>query len=216
MPGKILIALMLLLSGSAGAHVGFENTTDVRIYPDRMEIVTRTSLALAWALLGPRAPATTDPSGQAAAQPFLLEEAPRLLEVDTGSGPMTPVRTNCVFEVHDDVAFTLVFQRPETWPVTIRAGFTRLLGDMDRGTVSFYDHTTAGYKRDIKPLVVRPVSRRHPEASFSLVVPAVERPLPRHPPGKQTDRRIWPLPLALVALGIVVHLIRRRRAAGRH
>lgn len=210
LPGKILTLLMLALCGTARAHVGLENTTDVRIYPNRMEILTRTSIPLAWALLGQRAPLTTDASGQAAALPHLLEEAPRLLEVTTSAGAMVPSRTDCVFELHDDVAFTLVFPRPTTWPVTIRASFVSLLGEMDLGTVSAYDHTTAGYKRDMDPFIVRPISRRHPTASFSLITPEAEKTSTAISPRETTHRRVWLIPLIIAAMGMVLHRIFRR------
>ncbi|RYD21326.1 MAG: hypothetical protein EOP88_11775 [Verrucomicrobiaceae bacterium] len=224
LPGKTLMTLLLLVPcGLATAHVGMENTTDVRIHADRMEIVTRTSYALAWGLLGGRAPAGADPAGadpagadpagQAAALPLLKEEAPRLLELTTPAGLLVPVRTDCVFEVQDDVAFTLVFPRPKEWPVTLRAGFTRLLGDVDQGRVSVFDHTDAGYRRDMEPFVVRPVSRRHPTASFSLEVPRVEVAAPATeaaPQGKRASR-MWLLPVTLVAAALVFHLARRRQ-----
>ena len=35
-------ALLLLTGGIAHAHGGYENETEVRLYPDRMRIVTRT------------------------------------------------------------------------------------------------------------------------------------------------------------------------------
>lgn len=213
MPSKILTMLMLLLSGTAGAHVGLENTTDVRIFPDRMEIVSRTSLPLAWAILGEQAPATTDVAGRAAALPHLVEKAADLLEVSNGGDPMAPIRTNCVFEVEDDVAFTLVFGRPTTWPVTIRAGFVQFLGDMDRGTVSVYDHTNAGYKRDMEPFIVRFISRRHPAASFGIAAPAVEKPARRTASEKKAANRMWLLPVSITALAMALYLARRRRAA---
>lgn len=210
--GKIL-TLMLMPCGLATAHVGMENTTDVRIYPDRMELVTRTSYALAWALLGERAPAGADPAGQAAALPLLREEAPRLLELTTREGPLVPVRTDCVFEVQEDVAFTLVFPRPATWPVTLRAGFTRLLGDVDQGTVSVFDHTNAGYRRDMEPFVVRPVSRRHPTASFSPETAVAEKAAPAASAGplSKSASRMWVLPVTLMAAGVVFYLARCRQ-----
>lgn len=211
--GKILMTLMLVPCGIATAHVGMENTTDVRIYPDRMEVVTRTSYALAWALLGERAPASADPAGKAAALPLLKEEAPLLLELATNEGPLLPQRTDCVFEVQDDVAFTFVFPRPVTWPVTLRAGYTRLLGEVDRGTVSVFDHTNAGYRRDMEPFVVRPVSRRYPTASFSPDAAKEEKPspAPAAAPLAKSASRMWLLPVTLVAAGLVFQLVRRRQ-----
>jgi hypothetical protein len=212
--GKILTTLMLLPWGMAMAHVGMENTTDVRIHADRMEIVARTSYTLAWGLLGERAPAAADPEGKAIALPLLREEAPRLLELTTPAGPLAPIRTDCVFEVQDDVAFTLVFPRPKEWPVTLRAGFTRLLGDVDRGTVSIFDHTNAGYRRDMEPFVVRPVSRRYPTASFSLEESKAEKPAAAPsmaPPAERKSSRLWLLPVTLVAAGLVFQLVRRRQ-----
>ena len=213
--GKILMTLLLVPCGPALAHVGMENTTDVRIHADRMEIVARTSYPLAWALLGERAPATADAEGQATALPLLKAEAPRLLELATPEGPLVPERTDCVYEVQDDVAFTFVFPRPKSWPVTLRAGFTRLLGEVDQGTVSVFDHTGAGYRRDMEPLVVRPVSRRFPTASFSLETASVEKKAAavKVAPLAKSASRMWVLPVTLVAAALVFHLVRRRQGS---
>ncbi|RYD49278.1 MAG: hypothetical protein EOP85_01925 [Verrucomicrobiaceae bacterium] len=202
---KPLICLLAILPmARLAAHVGLENTTDIRLHADRMEIVTRTSPMLAWALLGPDAPAGYDAAGQEAALPLLRQQAARLLDVMAAEQQMVPLKTDCQFEVEDDIAFTLVFPRPTTWPVTIRTGFTHLLGEMDRGTVSFYDHTEAGYRRDIDPTAVRSISRRHPKASFQPVAisaPPVTMEVPEPP---KPGRTFWPVLIMVSVSGAVL------------
>ncbi|RYD17114.1 MAG: hypothetical protein EOP88_28285 [Verrucomicrobiaceae bacterium] len=123
---------------------------------------------------------------------------------------MVPTRTDCVFELHDDVAFILVFPRPATWPVTIKAGFVPLLGEMDRGTASLYDHTNAGYKRDMEPLVVRSISRRHPTASFSLETPALEKTSATAPAVEKARRRVWLIPVIIGVMALLLPRIFRK------
>jgi hypothetical protein len=50
----------LIFAGKAAAHVGFESDTEVRLHPDRIEVVTHASIVLAWRLLGDQAPPEAD------------------------------------------------------------------------------------------------------------------------------------------------------------
>ena len=82
--------MLLMLGGVAHAHLGNENNTEVRIYADRMQVVTRTSIPFAWRLLGDRAPAAVDEAGKDAARPLLVNEAPGLFTVTAGGKPLSP------------------------------------------------------------------------------------------------------------------------------
>ncbi|OYV05186.1 MAG: hypothetical protein CFE26_12935, partial [Verrucomicrobiales bacterium VVV1] len=73
--------LLLLTAGSASAHLGNENNTEVRVYSDRMQVVVRTSIPFAWTVLGERAPAVADETGRVVARPLLIAAAPGLFQV---------------------------------------------------------------------------------------------------------------------------------------
>ena len=220
-------ALVLLTGGPAHAHGGYESETEVRLFPDRMRIVTRTSLPFAWRILGDRAPATSDEAGQAAAKPLLAAAAATLFEVTAGGTPLTPVKTGCVFEVHDlhdHAAFTLDFARPAAWPVMVKATFFPLLGELDTGTIAVFDHTASPLQRDNEPLLKRSLSLQSPSVTFDAGPPkeaspaappasAPAAPAPAAAPPAPSTRRWLLLSVGLAAAALL--LLAMRRAAGR-
>lgn len=168
---RFLIGMILL--GTASAHTGFENQTEVRIYQDRMEMIVRTSYSLAWRILGERAPATIDEAGQALARPLLAAEAPRLFDVSSGGAAMHPKSTDCIFELNQDVAFKLAFERPAAWPLVLKARFFNQLGPLDSGTISVFDQSAAHHKRDIEPIAGKVLMAGDPALSVTPAPVAV-------------------------------------------
>ncbi|RYZ13819.1 MAG: hypothetical protein EOO70_08245 [Myxococcaceae bacterium] len=212
-------ALMLLSGGLAHAHGGYENETEVQLYPDRMRIVTRTSLPFAWRLLGDKAPATSDEAGQAAAKPLLAAAAATLFEVTAGGKPLTPTKTDCVFELHDlheHAAFVLYFAPPTASPVTVKATFFPLLGELDMGTVAVFDHTADPHRRDIEPLLEKALALQSPSVTFDLGGPekkaspapaAAPTPAPVATPPAATPACTFPLPIVVAIAFLLVGAI---------
>lgn len=210
---KSVCLAMLLLPGSAGAHGGFENETEVRVEPDRMRVVVRSTVPFAWTLLGERAPRAADEAGQAIARPLLAAEATGLFKVTAGGKALPATKADCIFENlepgHEHVAFTLDFERPAEWPVTLEATFFPRLGELDTGSITVFDHTASRFARDIEPLLRKTISRGDPSVTFDLrpaaVVKAPEKestPVPSSevpPPGHRKD----PLRLVLIFLAAV-------------
>jgi hydrogenase/urease accessory protein HupE len=147
-----LLLVVSLLAGKAAAHTGFENTTEIRVFPDRMRMVVRISYAFAWKMLGERAPATMDAAGQALAQPLLLERASGFFDLSAGGVPLAHKTSKCLFELNDDVAFVLTYDRPKAWPLVAEARFFHLLGSLDSGTISVFDESTGRPDADIEPV----------------------------------------------------------------
>ena len=56
---RVLFAAANLLASAcmARAHLGNDNTTEIRVHADSMRLVLRTSIPFAWSLLGENAPA---------------------------------------------------------------------------------------------------------------------------------------------------------------
>ncbi len=215
MPLFLAILFLWLSASTAGAHVGFENHTEVRLFSNEMRIVVRTSLPFAWALLGERAPAMADEAGQAIARPILSEAAGGLFRVSAGGKPLSPLRTDCLFEVEKDVAFILSFEPPKQWPVVMEATFLPMLTSVDHGTLAVYDYTASRFSRDLEPLLRATLDSRNPSVSFSLQAPAAT-PAVIAPPASAVAApprrgRQWigvsGLLLAVAAIGI---LVRRR------
>jgi len=214
-------ALVLLTGGLAHAHGGYENETEVQLYPDRMRIVTRTSIPFAWKILGDRAPATADEAGQATAKPLLAAAAASLFEVTAGGQKITPTKTDCVFEIHDlhdHAAFVLYFPPPTASPITVKATFFPLLGELDNGTVSVFDHTADPLRRDIEPLQKKALSLQSPAITFDLgppkeaspAPPAAPLPAPAPPtPVATTPARPFPLPIIVAIAFLIVGVIWR-------
>ena len=223
---QALCTTFLLTGSLAHAHGGYENETEVRLYPDRMRIVTRTSLPFAWRILGDRAPATADEVGQAAAKPLLAAAAASLFKVTAGGKTLVAAKTDCVFEVHDlhdHAAFGLHFPPPAESPVTVKATFFPLLGELDHGTIAIFDHTAAPHQRDIEPQVKRGLSLQEPSVSFDLAppknahpaTPIAPSPAPPLPASASTTAAAHPFPLpvavaiALLVIGVTGFLWKR-------
>ncbi len=201
---------MLLLAGKAGAHGGFENETEVRVDPDRMRVVIRTSIPFAWTLLGDRAPRAADQAAQAIARPILAAEAPGLFKVDAGGKLLTPLKADCLFENHEPghehVAFTLDFERPAEWPVILEATFFPRLGELDTGSVTVFDHSGSRFTRDIEPLLRKTIRRGDPSVTIDLrpaapgVTPAKAPPPIPQPAVPPSDHRLEPMHLVFLFL----------------
>jgi hypothetical protein len=219
-------ALLLLSGGLAHAHGGYETETEVRIYPDRMRIVTRASLPFAWRILGDNAPDAADEAGQAAAKPLLAKMAATLFKITAGGKPLSPTKADCVFEksdLHDDAAFVLEFARPTASPVAVRATFFPLLGELDTGIIAVFDQTAAPFQRDIEPLLDKSISRQSPGIGFDLGGPKEASPeatpsptaLPARVPTPTPagpivpPARHLPLPIAVAIAFLIIGVIWR-------
>jgi hypothetical protein len=212
---RVFIAAVILLGSirTAEAHVGNENNTEIRVYADSMRMVLRTSIPLAWSLLGGNAPAMADEAGQAVAKPLLIAAAPALVTVTAGGIPMVPTQVDCQFEVQNDVAFILNFKRPAAWPVEVKMEFFQRLGNLETGTVAVFDYTASRFLRDVEPLAQKVLDRNNPSLSFNLAPPPVVAaakqvaPPPQEPVG---TRQIMVLLLLLAGTGGVGFLAYRR------
>ncbi|MCW1924981.1 hypothetical protein OKA05_20630 [Luteolibacter arcticus] len=212
---QALCAALILLTGIASAHGGYESETEVRVFPDRMRIVVRTSLPFAWKILGNRAPAATDEAGQATAKPLLATAAASLFEVTAGGATLTPSKSDCVFEVHDlhdHAAFTLDFPRPAASPVAVKATFFPLLGELDTGTIAVFDQSASRFQRDVEPLLKTSISGEKPGITFDLGAPAASSP-PAAPassppiPAQTPAARPFPLPIAVAIAFLIIGVI---------
>ncbi len=212
---RVLFAAVLLLAlpHPARAHLGNENTTDIRVDADSMRLVLRTSIPFAWSLLGENAPAMADEAGKVAAMPMLASAAPALLTVTAGGKRMTPSQVDCLFEVQDDVAFIFNFKRPAEWPVEVRMEFFDRLGSLETGTIAVSDYTSSRFARDVEPFVRKTLDRNHPSYSFALVqAPVAATPLPPLPPAREPTgiRRIVVVFFLIVGVAGIGWLARRR------
>ena len=213
-----LLSLLLFLSSAVAseAHIGGENSTEVRVFSDGMRVVVRTSIPFAWGLMAERAPAMADEAGQTIARPLLAGIAGALVDVTAGGETMAATSTDCVFEVGEDVAFVIHFQRPERWPVVVRLRLFERAGSLDTGTIAAYDYTASRFLRDPEPIAARHVDQASPALSFSLEPAASAESVAPEPavappaPGGRT------LPALLMVAGVaaVVFLARCRLRAG--
>ncbi len=163
-----IVLMVLLLGGVVQAHLGNENDTEVRIYSDRMQVVTRTSIPFAWRLLGDRAPAVADDAGKDRARSLLVAEAAGLFKMTAGGKELPLIKSDCQFEVENDVAFVLTYARPTAWPVEVMARFFDSLTNLDSGTVRVFDFKAARFNSDLDPLAEGIIHQGQPSFSFSL------------------------------------------------
>ena len=215
---RVFIAAMILLASvcTAGAHLGNENNTEIRVYADSMRVILRTSIPFAWSLLGEKAPLMADDAGQAIAKPLLVAAAPGLITVTAGGKAMAPTQVDCLFEVQNDVAFIFNFKRPADWPVEVKMEFFTRLGNLETGTIAAFDYTASRFARDVEPLIKKTVDRNNPSLSFAIGQPPPAAkpepaPSPPAPPGKsEGTRQIVALSLLLVGMMGIGFLVYRR------
>lgn len=216
---RLLILLLILAAVTpAGAHLGNENNTEVRVYSDKLRVVLRTSITFAWKVLDEGAPAMADESGQAIAKPLLIAAAPGLISVSAGGRLLTATQVDCMFEVEKDVAFVLEFERPTKWPVVVEARFFNLFSSLESGTITVFDYTASRFSRDLEPVAHQVIDARNPSLSFNLRVaiaaPPPEFAPPTPVPATTADAggpRKWiAVLILLVAAGVLGWLARRR------
>ncbi len=162
------VMMALMLGGVAHAHLGNENDTEVRIYSDRMQVVTRASIPFAWRLLGDRAPVAADDAGKDRARPLLAAEAAGLFKMTAGGKELPLIKSDCQFEVERDVAFVLTYPRPTAWPVEVTARFFDSLTNLESGTVRVFDFKAARFNSDLDPLAEGVIHQGRPSLAFSL------------------------------------------------
>ncbi len=174
----LLLGLAVSVAGSpvASAHGGFENDTEVRLLPDRMRVVVRTSYSFAAMVLGESAAPLADPSYQEAARARLAQAAPTLWEVSAGSRVLQPIGTDGAFEPHGDVAFILTFERPIDFPLVFKAHFFPRLGSLETGTVKIFDQTADRFRRDSQPITAKTLRAGDVSLTLNQIPPPLADP----------------------------------------
>ncbi len=147
------------------------------MFPDRMQVVVRTSYGLAWKILGESAPVLCDPSGQVMSKAMLMQRLQGLFKVTEGGVEMMPRTAGCRFEPNDQVTFVLSYPRALKVPVVLSATYLEDLGPTGQGTVAVFDHTTGLVSDRFQPLACKVLSGGDPALSV-----AVEDALPAGQP----------------------------------
>jgi hypothetical protein len=219
----IQFCLLLLTAGTTRAHLGNENDTEVRVYADRMQVVVRTSIPFAWTVLGKQAPVVADEQGREVARPRLASAASGLFHLTAGGKPITATKTDCLFEVENDVAFVLVFERPLVWPVVLNATFFPLLSNLDSGTIRVFDFTASPFNSDLKPLAEGVLHQGNPSFTFSLEAPvpvvssdAIPEPIPVAAGEPARPRSIMTVFILLAGCVLMVLIWTWLRSSRRH
>lgn len=214
-----ILLLLVALMATARAHVGMESSTEVRLYPDRLQAVVRTSFALAWKFLGARAPEGYGEAERKLAQPMLMELAGDLFEVTADGRRIPPTRIDCQFELDQDVAFVLVYPKPQNWPVVFHARYLRGLGPLDSAPIAFFDQTGSPRLLVTEPLSGTVLMQGKESFAIQPQAPAAPLTVATDPsagqvsgPGKPAVRSLWLLmiPAVLAGLWWGIRLIRLR------
>lgn len=182
----IILAVLVTGAAPASAHTGFENETEVRIFADRMEVNTRATFGFGWKLLAERAPADIGEAGQRIATPLLVDLAPGLFEVKSDDRVMTPRSADCQFELDQHIFLQVVYDRPPSWPLTLRATFFDRLDPLSNGTIRIYDQTDAPYQRDLEPLAQGIIHPPSPVFTYDPRPDSVESPADTGSPQKKS------------------------------
>ncbi|OYV05185.1 MAG: hypothetical protein CFE26_12930 [Verrucomicrobiales bacterium VVV1] len=151
MPGvrclfRILIHCLVMLCclGVAMGHVGFENTTEIRIQPERMRVVVRMAVALTW-----------------------------LLKVTAGGEVLPLQMSEAGFNDEGAAEFTLDYDRPAKGPVRVEALFFKVMGPLDSGTISVFDESLRPASEGDEPMKGKVIVSADPALDFHLPGDAV-------------------------------------------
>lgn len=165
----------LALTGSACAHLGFESESDVRIFPDRLEICFRCSPLFAWRMMGTDAPPPNAPDAQAMAKPVIEDLARGWVEVASGDETLAPESARCVFEVDGHIAVLLRYGPPEGKSLRFHLTFFDKIGELDWSKIRVYDQTKTPFERAIRPFVEEELFGATPR--LEVVIPGRDTPV---------------------------------------
>ena len=165
-------------------HVGFENSTEIRVQAERMRVVVKMAVEMTWMLLGDRVPQFDDEEGRQQMVRLLFEESPKLLEVKADGEVMALRKIEAGFNDEGAAEFTLDYDRPAKWPVTVKALFFRTLGPRSSGTMTAFDESAGPVTEDAEPLAGKLIVRSDPELTFSPANrgPGIAGPAPEAEP----------------------------------
>jgi hypothetical protein len=169
---RLFVLIFFAAAGTTSAHMGHDNQVEVRVFHDRMRLVFRTSLQVAWSVLGDRAPVMADEAGMAEAAPLLADAAASLFTVSQDGVVMAPVKAEGILEPDEHFAFVLNFGRPERWPVTVEARWFPPGGALDTTTFAVFDLSESPFARDIEPILKREIRSDRPAVTFDLAADA--------------------------------------------
>lgn len=167
-------------AGAALGHVGFENSTEIHVQSERMRVVVKMAVEMTWMLLGDRVPQFDDEEGRKQMVQLLFEESSKLLEVTADGEVMVLRKIDAGFNQDGAAEFTLDYDRPTKWPVTVKALFFRTLGPRSNGTMSAFDESAGPVTEDAEPLAGKVIVRADPELTFypAKCGPGIAGPLP--------------------------------------
>jgi hypothetical protein len=180
------------------AHVGFENETEVGVYPDRTEVLVRTSHSLANRLLGDTAAAVIDADHQQELMPRLTELGRNLFTLSDNGEVLEPLESECFFELDQDIAFKVSYRSVRSWPLVLHARFIDRLGPLDGGRISvFHLMDASGRCADHEPIAGKILT---PERSSLEVIPGplvTDSALPTGSAPTPAERAPYHMPIAV-------------------
>lgn len=156
--------------GVAMGHVGFENSTEIRLQRGQMQIVVKTAMNLTWKLLGDQAPQFDDEQARAEMMPLLEGLAEGLLEVQDGGKPLPLREKEVTYDQDGAVDFILSYDMPRVWPLEVKALYFRVLGPLDSGTITLFDESGGPLPEDAEPLKGKVIVKDDPGLVFSPMI----------------------------------------------
>lgn len=163
--GLVMVCCCL---GVAMGHVGFENSTEIRVQPERMQVQVRMAVVLTWKLMGERAPKFDDEESRQQMLQLLFDESPNLLKVTAGGEVMPIQMAEAGFNSEGDAEFTLSYERPSSWPVKVEALFFKIMSPLDSGTIRVFDESLRPATDEDAPIVGKVIVTADPSVSFRL------------------------------------------------
>lgn len=191
LPG--VVCWMLSMIGTAFGHAGWDATTDVRLFPDRLQLVIRMMPTEAWRILGDRAPAGLDEEALGTAVPLLEARGGDLYEVRAGNEVLKAGKVSVALERSGGFAWLVDYPSPTQWPVRIKPRFAAEIGPDFKATITFYDQTKPVFPGDLEPVAGSVQTGQ--DLSFELPRPVAS--VEENPPVQETPASVEAAPQPL-------------------
>ena len=156
--------------GVAMGHVGFENSTEIRLQRGQMQIVVKTAMNLTWKLLGDKAPQFDDEQAKAEMMPLLQAQAGGLLEVLDCGKPLPLREKEVTYDQDGAVDFILTYDSPKVWPLKVKALYFRVLGPLDSGTMTLFNESDGPLPDDAEPVMGKVIVKEDPGLVYSPMI----------------------------------------------
>lgn len=147
-----VVCCLFCLTGAVFGHAGWDAKTDVRLFPDRLQLAIRMMPTEAWRILKENAPPGLDEATLRAAVPLLEARGGDLYEIRAGGVTLKAEKIAVTLERSGQIAWVVDYPAPRKWPVRATPLFATDIGPDFKATITVYDQTKPVFPGDLEPI----------------------------------------------------------------